>query len=139
MRQSLRWTNLFGITQLDALCFHELGKPFTVAADIALHFGQCWKVLPVCLSNIEDIDGAEAGQLRLRFLRVFGLLCVSSLSVLADHRGENENAFLPAFNEAAKRVMSECLRRLSPPVFASQSASRCRRSTCEIVRLPRDT
>ena len=67
MRQSLRWTNLFGITQLDALCFHELGKPFTVAADIALHFGQCWKVFPFGLSNIEDIDGAKPGQLSTPF------------------------------------------------------------------------
>src|SRR5260370_38923017 len=36
--------------------------------------------------------------------------------------------------------MSECLMlHWSHPAFASQSTSRCRRSTCEIEPLPRDT
>jgi hypothetical protein len=36
--------------------FHEPDQPFAVAADIALHFGQRWKVFPLRLTPILSRD-----------------------------------------------------------------------------------
>src|ERR1700686_93681 len=107
MRKTLRGSNSFGETNLDALRFHELEQAFAVSAHVAIDFGQGGQFLAFGLADIENVDGPESVQcpLALRgcvFTRLVGRCILRASS--SDHRGENENAFFSPFNEAAERV-----------------------------------
>ena len=56
MRQAFRGANPFGIAKLDALRFDEPKKALTVAADIALHFGQCREFFALGLRDVLSRD-----------------------------------------------------------------------------------
>jgi hypothetical protein len=78
-----------------------------------LHFGQRGEFLAFGLGDVEHVHGAEADELRLRLAFVRGVLGVDvgrdfvlARPPISDHRGEDENAFLAALDEAAKRVPS---------------------------------
>src|ERR1017187_1485874 len=60
--QTLGGSDLVGVIQRDPVGFHELDQPFAVAADIALHFGQSWKVFALRLAPIKNVDGPESVQ-----------------------------------------------------------------------------
>src|SRR5580658_8111140 len=107
IRETLRRTNSFGETKLDALRFHELKQAFAVSAHVAIDLGQCGKVFAFGLADIENIDGPESVQRPMTlscrvFTRFVGRNVLRAPS--SDHRGENENAFFSPFDEAAKRV-----------------------------------
>jgi len=56
MRETLRGSNSFGETKLDALRFNELEQAFAVSAHVAIDFGQCWKFFAFCLADILSRD-----------------------------------------------------------------------------------
>jgi hypothetical protein len=56
-------------------------------------------------SSVEHVHRAESEQRGHGALGIFGRLHVFVVAaLLADHGSQNENAFFPAFDEAAKRV-----------------------------------
>src|ERR1700734_979502 len=102
MRETLRGSNSFGETNLDALRFHELKQTFAVSAHVAIDFGQCWEFFAFGLADIENIDGPESVQRPLTLRgRVFTRLVGRYIprASFSDHRGENENTFFSPFNE----------------------------------------
>jgi len=56
MRETLRGSNSFGETKLDALRFNELEQAFAVSAHVAIDFGQCWKFFAFGLADILSRD-----------------------------------------------------------------------------------
>jgi hypothetical protein len=56
VRQALGRRNLVGVGKSNALGFHELYHPFAVIANIALHFGQGWKVFALGLVDVLSRD-----------------------------------------------------------------------------------
>jgi hypothetical protein len=56
VRQALGRHNPVGVGQSNALGFHELYEPFAVIADIALHFGQGWKIFALGLVDVLSRD-----------------------------------------------------------------------------------
>ncbi len=56
MRQTLGRADLVGVAQFDALRFHELHQPFSVARDIALYFGQRGKIFAFGLAEVLSRD-----------------------------------------------------------------------------------
>src|SRR5207245_9503564 len=99
--------------QFHALRLHVLEQPFAVSADFALYFGEGRQFLAFGLADIEYVHGTEPNELLFWFTLVrcvigidIGRDFVLARPTAADHRGKNENAFLPALNEAAKRVPS---------------------------------
>src|SRR5205814_10264276 len=89
----------------------EIEQPFAVSPNVALHFGQGWEFLAFSLADVEDVHGTEADELLLWFAFVRSVVRINigrdfvlARPTVADHRSENQNAFLPAFDEAAKRV-----------------------------------
>ena len=54
--QTLSGSDLVRIIQRDAVSFHEPDQPFAVAANIALYFGQSWKVFALRLAPILSRD-----------------------------------------------------------------------------------
>jgi len=56
MRKTLRGSNSFGETDLDALRFDELKQAFAVSAYIAVYFGQGGKVFAFGLADILSRD-----------------------------------------------------------------------------------
>ena len=56
MRETLRGSNSFGETKLDALRFNELEQAFAVSAHVAVDFGQRWKLFAFGLSNVLSRD-----------------------------------------------------------------------------------
>jgi hypothetical protein len=54
--QTLSESDLVGVIQRDAVGFDELDQAFAVAANIALYFGQSWKVFALRLAPILSRD-----------------------------------------------------------------------------------
>jgi hypothetical protein len=103
--QALGGANPLGIIQLDALRCDKLHQPFAVATHVALHFGERGQLLAFGLGDVEHVHRAESeqgGHGAFGILARLGVVVLGAL--LADHGSQNENAFSPAFDEAAKRV-----------------------------------
>src|ERR1019366_10272531 len=99
--------NSLGETKLDVLRFDELEKAFAVSAHVAVDFGQRGKLFAFGLSNVEHIHAPETVQRALSLLGV-GILfrVLVFVAFVANHWGENENAFFATPDEAAKRSPS---------------------------------
>ena len=105
MGEALGGANSLGEVKLDALRFDEFEQPFAVAAHVAIDFVERGEFFAFGLGDVEHVHGPESKQGGLGALGILGRLRTFVLvALLADHRGENENAFFSPFNEAAKRV-----------------------------------
>ena len=94
-----------GIIQLDTLRGDKLDQPFAVSAHVALDFGERGQLFAFRLGDVEHVHRAESKQGGLGALGILGRLRTFVLgALLANHGSQNENAFSPAFDEAAKRV-----------------------------------
>jgi hypothetical protein len=56
MRKTLRGSNSFGETNLDALRFHEFEQTFAVSAHIAVYFGEGGKFFAFGLTDVLSRD-----------------------------------------------------------------------------------
>ena len=82
----------------------KLHQPFAVATHVALHFSERGQLLAFGLGDVEHVHRAESEQGGHGAFGIFAQLRVVLGAPLADHGSQNENAFFPAFDEAAKRV-----------------------------------